>query len=181
MRKIFSLVIIIVAMVSCQKKSVEPISAPVANVAMTLTDSTEAELLNSSFTIVFDKLFGNENAVSGYSVTSNRRMYDTWSIDANGSCTVTPYFYDCPSTYTYSASNFPYTPILYVAPVVFHIAIHGDTIDLPSNNPLSWRRVGGSSLGIISVLYKRNDPSGIGSRSFQLNDSVSNFNLYSIK
>lgn len=144
MKKFILLLTIVALISSCQKQNIEPIEK--SAIVLSLTDSTKLALFNTSFTVVFDELVSNDNAVYSYSVPSNRRMYDTWTIDAVGNCTVVAKYYDCPKTYNYDRNNFNYNPALYTTPLIFSISISGDTIILPYYNPFSIMRANGTSI-----------------------------------
>lgn len=186
MKKLFSLLIIAMSMlVSCQKTTVEP--APVANTpstVMTLTDSTKAALFGTSFTIVFDHLAFDNNNMVGYPSPTHRRMYDEWTIDAIGNCTVTPYYYECPSSYVYDSLNFSYTKVpCYPPSWTFSITITEDTMHLPPINPFYWTRTGTQNNTFLQdVRYHNYDIKGIGRRSFTYHTPDPNvFSNYSIK
>ena len=189
MKKLFSLLIIAMSiLVSCQKKSVEPIPAPVNSVVnpLSLTDSTKLALFNTTFTVVADYLFGNQNAAFVDTAYGYRKMHDVWTINSAGSCTVIPYTYYCYNNYIYNENNFPFIINQYSSPIIFDITIHGDTIDLPWNTPIDWNRVdiNNSTFSINKLIYKKSDPSGNGSRCFEtlpLNNNPNLINRYSIK
>jgi hypothetical protein len=187
MKKLFPLLIIALSiLVSCQKKSVEPFPAPVNNVVspLSLTDSTKLALFNTTFTIVADYLFMNTNVVLVDTALGFKKMYDTWTIDAVGNCTVTPYTYNCSNSYVYDVNNFPYILHQYASTITFSISIHGDTVNLPPINPFCWDRVSGVFNTVNELKYKTFDPSNNGLRCFETFTPTSfpnNFNRYSIK
>lgn len=183
MKKLFPLLIIAMSiLVSCQKKSVEPFPAPVNSVVnpLSLTDSTKLALFNTTFTIVADYLGQNQNYCFVDTSYGYKRMYDTWTIDAVGNCTVTPYTYSCYSTYVYNANNFPFSLQQYSNSLMFSITIHNDTIDMPWANSFALNRVTGSNFTINQLVYRKTDPLNIGTRCFESTQNTI-INRYCIK